>query len=289
MAIRSMWKGALKLSLVQVPCRLYNAQEKGSKVDFNQLHACTLGDGTKTYTKINHKKWCPTCAKELQQAELSRGHEFTKGSYVIVTDEEMDAVAAEKSGVMEISTVTDEPINPIYIDGTLYLVPEEPVLQAFETIRVALGERTAIATVVLSNKSVRVALQAQDEGFIVYKLRAADQIRDFSQLVSKTTVVPQKAEVALATKLLDNLEGSFSYESVKDEYNEAVKALIAAKVNGTEVVAAKPAAPVVSTFAESLAASLKAIQPKHLPTPKGTATPAKAKVKGVPAAKKKSA
>jgi DNA end-binding protein Ku len=267
----SMWKGSIRLALVMVPVRMINATEKSSKVSFNQLHS-------ECHSRIQHKKWCPTCeggkGKEITQDDIVRGYEHAKGSYVVIADSELEAIEADKSAVLDITSVTSNSIDPIYIDSTAYLVPEEGAQEAFETLRVGLGERYAIGAVVLRGKIAQVALHAEPTGFMVYRLRAKSQVREFSSIAPKVTVIPQAAHVGIAVQLFDQLP-SFDHTEVTDPYAEAVHALITAKIMGTEpAVAPTIAKPAVSSFADSLAASLKAVK-AQAPAPAPAPAPAK--------------
>jgi DNA end-binding protein Ku len=263
MAAHAQWKGHLRIMAVTIPVRLYAATEKKEKISFHRYHA-------ECGSRVQMKNWCPIHAKELLAPDIERGYEHEPGKHLVVTDEELDTVAAQSSGAIEITTVTTDPLNPVYVDGTLYLVPEPGAQVAFETVRRALKDRLAIGSVVLRNRAVRVALEAAPQGFIVYKLRAAEQVRAFSQVEQVSlNVMPSNSDLALATQLLDNLEGPFSYGDVRDQYNDALKELLAAKQDGT----ALPVKPVVSQAAlgltDALAQSLQLQQAKKaaaLPT-----------------------
>ncbi|MBE3095514.1 MAG: hypothetical protein IMZ44_00110 [Planctomycetes bacterium] len=248
----------MKISLVMVPCRLYVAEEKKEKVSFHRLHRDCLG-------RMHSTSWCPTCAKEVPHGGTVRGFEYATGQHVVVSDEELDALETAASSVLEVTTVTDEAINPVFIDNTLYLVPEPGAQQAFETVRQALGDRRAMAHVVLRNRATRVALEAQPEGFLVYQLRAAEQVRTFDEVRPiQLTVVPSRADLSLARQLLDSLEGTFSYENVTDEYTARLKDLLQAKVDGrAPAMPAAAAAPNLASLAEALAQSLKLQQAKQ--------------------------
>src|SRR5262245_12754861 len=269
---RSMWKGMLKLSLVMVPVKMYAASEAKGKVSFRRLHGECLG-------QTENKIFCPQCAKEIESGETVKGYEYARGQHVCVTPEELDAVAADANLPMEITAVTDEPINPAYIDGTYYLVADDKGLQAFETIRQALGDRLALATVVMRDRDLTVALEAQPEGFIVYKLRGAEQVRSFGEVSTKISVTPSKAEVGLATQLLDQLVGTFSYESHRDAYNDRLKTLIESKLSGVPMPAAVlPTTPQMVSLTDALTKSLELAQIAKKPTPPPAPKPDTAKL-----------
>src|SRR5919197_1200501 len=85
MAARPTWKGFLKISLVNIPVRVFPATDSAASISFNQLHA-------ECQTRIQQKKWCPTCKKEVQQTDLVKGYEFEKGRFVVLTEEDIAKV-----------------------------------------------------------------------------------------------------------------------------------------------------------------------------------------------------
>lgn len=258
MAVRSVWKGTLKVGLVMVPCKMIAATEPEDKVKFNNLHDKCKG-------RVKSKAWCPTCNEEIPSGTSLRGFEIRKGEYVIVEDEELDAIADDASSMLDVSVVSDdETIDPRRIDGTLYLVPAEPGMQqAFETLRQAVGDRLAFGSVTLRKKSCSVALQPSttESAFIVYKLRSAEQVRSFDDLgLPAVTATPDPAELRMAKQLIDGMEGSFSYEDVEDEYTIRLRQFLAAKDAGKVAVAAPRKSPNVTSLAQALAMSLQAAQ-----------------------------
>lgn len=292
MAPRSTWKGDLKLSLVTIPVRLYSATEAAEKISFHRLHA-TKEDGSPCLSTTNNKVWCPKCNKEVPSGNTVKGYEHAKGQHVVVTDDELDAIGEASSGVLEITGLLTDPINPLYVDGTLLMLPEETpaAQQAFETIRQALGDRTAGGTVVLRNKPTLVALQPEAHGFIVFKLRGAEQVRTFDTITTPLNIVPPKTDLALAKQLFATIDGTFSYETARDAYNDNLKALLQAKINGTALPTPElPMKPAVASLSAALADSLalaQAAKAEKLPSKAGK--PAKATVAAKAAGKKKSA
>ena len=93
MAARSTWKGFLKVSLVNIPVKVYPATESAAALSFNQLHA-------ECQTRIQQKKWCPHCEREVTTGEIVKGYEFEKGRYVVMTDEDIDKVRPESTRVI---------------------------------------------------------------------------------------------------------------------------------------------------------------------------------------------
>ncbi|MEO8682436.1 MAG: Ku protein, partial [Vicinamibacterales bacterium] len=101
MAARPTWKGYIKVSLVNIPVKVYPATESSATISFNQLHA-------ECQTKIQQKKWCPHCEREVTQAELVKGYEFEKGRWVVVEEEDIAKVKTESTKVINLLQFTDE-------------------------------------------------------------------------------------------------------------------------------------------------------------------------------------
>ena len=101
MAIRPTWKGYLKVSLVTIPVRVYPATESSATISFNQLHNVCQ-------TRIQQKKWCPHCEREITSAEVVKGYEFEKGRWVIVSDEDVQKVRVESTRVINLVQFADD-------------------------------------------------------------------------------------------------------------------------------------------------------------------------------------
>src|SRR5919112_884400 len=118
---RPTWKGFLKVSLVNIAVKVFPATESAATLSFNQLHG-------ECQTKIQQKKWCPHCEREVTQSELVKGYEFEKGRWVVVTDEDIQKVRVESTRVINLQQFTDETsIDPIYVDRAYYLAPDGPM------------------------------------------------------------------------------------------------------------------------------------------------------------------
>src|SRR2546428_2815101 len=130
MAARPTWKGFLKVSLVTIPVKVFPATESSATISFNQLHA-------ECQTRIQQKRWCPTCEREVANTELAKGYECEKGRYVIVSDEDIQKVRVESTRVIDLVQFTeDTSIDPIYVDRAYYLAPDGPMAaDAFAVMR----------------------------------------------------------------------------------------------------------------------------------------------------------
>ena len=101
MPARPTWKGYLKISLVSIPIRVFPATDASATLAFNQLHA-------ECRTRIQQKRWCPHCEREVPNTEIVKGYEFEKGRYVVVEDEDLQKVRVESTRVINLETFTDD-------------------------------------------------------------------------------------------------------------------------------------------------------------------------------------
>src|SRR5437763_10324494 len=124
MAARATWKGFLKISLVNIPIKVFPATESAGSISFNQLHgACQ--------TRIQMKRWCPRCEREVPNSEIVKGYEFEKGRYVVLSEEDFEKVRPESTRVIDLVQFADDSaIDPMYVDRAYYLAPDGPVARA---------------------------------------------------------------------------------------------------------------------------------------------------------------
>src|SRR5207344_2636021 len=130
MAARPTWKGYLKISLVNIPVKVFPATDAAATLAFHQLHA-------ECQTRIQQKRWCPTHNREVPKEEIVKGFEFEKGRYVVIDEEDFEKVRVESTRVINLEKFTDDvAIDPIYLERPYYLAPDGPVAkEAFAVIR----------------------------------------------------------------------------------------------------------------------------------------------------------
>ncbi len=261
---RVMWKGAISFGLVTIPVGLYPATEEKT-LRFNQLHDEDFG-------RIKYKRVCSIDGEEVSFEHIVKGYESEKDKYVVLEDEDFDAVPVESSRAIEIVQFVDhEDIDPLYFQKSYYLVPEETGLKAYTLLRRAMAEdgRVAIAKVALREKEHLCTLRFKDDVFVLETMFWPDEIRatEFEILDKDVKIRPQ--EVEMARSLIDNLTQEFHPEEFKDEYREALLRIVEKKIAGEEIEVLPEAEPTkVVDLMEALKASVEA-------TKKKTAAPAK--------------
>jgi DNA end-binding protein Ku len=238
MAARSIWKGHLRLSLVTIPIRVYPATDPSADIRFNQLHRVCQ-------TRIQYKKWCPHCEREVTKDEIVKGYEFERGRYVELEDEDVEKVRPESTRVVHLSQFADaEAIDPLYYDTPYYLAPDGKVAaESFAVMRDALQGKAAIGTVAFHGRERLVAIEPRAAGLVMFTLRRTDEVRDIGA-IDELETVPKKAkaeEVALAKKVMGGFEETVDLSKYKDTYEEALRDIIEQKIAGKEIVEPAPA------------------------------------------------
>jgi DNA end-binding protein Ku len=240
MAARPTWKGFLKISLVNIPVRVFPATDAAATISFNQLHA-------ECQTRIQQKRWCPKCEREVPISEIAKGYEFEKGRYVVMSEEDMSKVRPESTRVIDLVQFTDAAaIDPIYIERPYYLAPDGAMSQeAFAVMREGMKGKAGIGKLALYGREYLVAVQPRDKGLVMYTLRHAKEIRSMDNIeeLDQTPVKVKPDEIKLAKQVIGNFEGALNLEDYSDKYQEELQRIIDAKVAGEEVVATEEEAP----------------------------------------------
>jgi DNA end-binding protein Ku len=278
MPARPTWKGYLKISLVNIPIKVFPATDSGATLSFNQLHA-------ECQTRIQQKRWCPHCEKEVPNTDIVKGYEFEKGRYVIVDEEDIEKVRVESTRVINLEKFTDDTaIDPIYLERPYYLAPDGPVAkEAFAVIREGMKGMAGIGKVALYGREYLIKVQPRERGLIMYTLRHANEIRSMDaidELADMPTQV-KPDEVKLARQVIGTFEGDVDFESYHDDYQAGLRDIIDAKIEGREIVAPEvEAPPKVVNLMDALRKSLDSIGT-------GKKKPAPMQVSGRPQAKKR--
>jgi len=257
MAARPTWKGYLKISLVNIPIKVFPATDAGATLSFNQLHA-------ECQTRIQQKRWCPKCEREVPNTDIVKGYEFEKGRYVVVSDEDIEKVHVESTRVINLEKFTDDTaIDPIYLERPYYLAPDGDVAkEAFAVIREGMKGKAGIGKVALYGREYLVKVQPRERGLIMYTLRHANEIRSM-EAIDELSGLPDKvkpSEVKLAQQVIGTFEGEVDFESYRDDYQVGLREIIDAKIEGREIVTPEvEAPPKVVNLMEALRKSLDSI------------------------------
>ncbi len=240
MAARPTWKGFMKISLVTIPVRVFPATDAAATISFNQLHA-------ECQTRIQQKRWCPHCEREVPISEIVKGYEFEKGRYVVMTEDDMSKVRPESTRVIDLVQFTEaSAIDPVYVERPYYLAPDGPMArEAFAVMREGMKGKAGIGKLALYGREYLVAVQPREKGLVMYTMRHAKEVRSMEQ-IEELDSVPAKVkpeEIKLAKQVIENFEGALNLADYSDKYQEELQRIIDAKVAGEEVVATEEETP----------------------------------------------
>src|SRR3954467_7015639 len=263
MPARPTWKGYLKISLVNIPIKVFPATDSGATLSFNQLHA-------ECQTRIQQKRWCPKCEREVPNTDIVKGYEFEKGRYVVMEDEDVEKVRVESTRVINLEKFSDDTaIDAIYLERPYYLAPDGPVAkEAFAVIREGMKGKAGIGKVALYGREYLIKVQPRERGLVMYTLRHASEIRSMDAIeeLADMPAVVKPEEVKLAEQVIGTFAGELDFASYRDEYQDGLREIIDAKIEGREVVAPEvEAPPKVVNLMEALRKSLDAIGGKKKP------------------------
>ena len=257
MAARPTWKGYLKISLVNIPVRVFPATDAAATVSFNQLHR-------ECRSRIQQKRWCPTCQTEVPNTDLVKGYEFEKGKYVVVGEEDLAKVRSESTRVINIVQFADaKMIDPVYVEKPYYLAPDSNVAtEAFAVMREGMAGKAAIGKLALYGREYLVAIQPRENGLVMYTMRHASEVRAMSA-IDELKLVPAKIkpdEIKLARQVIGNFETEGDLAQYQDDYQIELRKIIDAKIQSKDIVApVEDALPKVVTLMEALRQSLERV------------------------------
>jgi DNA end-binding protein Ku len=238
MAPRAYWKGTLKLSLVTCPVALYPATTSVEKTRFHMINA-------ETGNRLRQQMVDEETGDVVESGQKARGYEISKGKYVEIEKDELDAVQIESNHAIDIdSFVPKDEIDQRYLNHPYYIVPDGKAgADAFAVIRDAMKDqdRVALARIVLTNREHVMAIEPFGKGLLATTLRYPYELRDaddhFDDIKSPKIT---RDMVELASHILDSKAAHFDPSKFKDEYETALKTLVKRKAAGKPIKANEP-------------------------------------------------
>lgn len=239
----TVWKGYVSFGLVSFPVRLFAAaRPKG--IHFHMLH-------DKDLSRIKEVLYCVEENKPISRDDIVKGTEVSKGEYVVVTDEELKKIAPPTASTMDIlQFVPAGDVDPIYLESSYYLAPEESVSKPYILLMQAMTDTKhfAVAKIAMHNREHIVIIRPSNGGLVLHTMYFADELQK-----SNAPSIPKgkhfsAKEIDLAKTLVSRLAGAFKPEQYHDEYRENVEHLLEQKQRGQKVTAVKQskARPVVN-------------------------------------------
>lgn len=231
---RALQSASLSFGLVNIPVKLYTAAHSKS-VAFHLLHA-------KDGSRIQEQMVCRLEDKPVDRKELVKGYEVSKGKYVEVTNEELDALEAEANRSVEIQEfVPVDCVDPVYFSKTYYLGPDKGGDKPYRLLAQAMHQegQAAVAQFVQRGKEELVMVRSvSDNKLMLHILYYADEVRAFDE--SPAGKATSDRELELARQLIRQLQRQkWNPSRYHDTYRERVLALIKKKQAGEKVVTPK--------------------------------------------------
>jgi DNA end-binding protein Ku len=255
MAARAYWRGQIRLALVSIPVEIFTATKSGATIAFNQIHE-------PTGKRIKYEKVVPGVGP-VDPDEIVKGYQIEKGNYVLIEDEEIEAVKLESKKTLELTQFVDHnEIDVLYYEKPYYVVPADDLAEeAFIVLREALRrtKKVALGQLALRGREYVVSLKPCGRGIVLETLRYADEVhkaqgyfRDISD------AKPDDELLDLAETLIQKKTAPFDPSKFHDRYIDALHDLIERKRKGKTITADdEPAAPSRGSNVVDLMAALK--------------------------------
>jgi DNA end-binding protein Ku len=256
MAARPYWKGQIRLALVSIPVEIYSATRSGATIAFNQIHE-------PTGKRIKYEKVVPGVGA-VDPDEIVKGYQVSKGSYVLLDDEELEAVKLESKKTLELTQFVDPgEIDPLYYERPYYVVPADDLAEeAFVVLREALRDtkKVALGQLAMRGREYVVSLKPCGRGILLETLRYADEVvkaQSYFREISDTK--PDQEMLELAETLIDKKTAKFDPARFHDRYVDALKELIEKKrkSKGAKIAAEEEELPRRGSNVVDLMAALK--------------------------------
>jgi DNA end-binding protein Ku len=228
MPARAYWQGQIRLALVSIPVQVFSATKSAARVSFNQIHK-------PSGKRVRYEKVVPGIGA-VNPDEIVKGYEVEKGQYVLLDDDEIDAVKLEAKHTIDlVQFVGEEEIDPVYFEKPYYVMPDEDdvAAEAYVVLRDALkaSKKIGLGQIVARGQASIVALRAMGKGLAIDMLRYADELQKPEAYFSEVPEAkPDKELLSLATELIERKVKPFDPKAFKNQYDIALRELIDAKM-----------------------------------------------------------
>ncbi len=257
MAPRPYWKGYLKLSLVSCAVALFPATSRSERISFHWLNR-------ETSNRLRQVMVDPETSEPVEREDRVRGYQIAKNDYLMIDDEDLDAVEIESSHTIEIERFAPRSeIDPVYLDSAYYLAPDDKVAEeAFAVIREAMEAQgvVGLGRAVIARRERLFVLEPRDKGILATALHYNYEVRDDHAYFDEIPDIKMPAEMLdLAKHIIQTKAGHFDITKFEDRYENALIEMIRAKQAGRPLEATKPQQPVrVVNLMEALRESIAA-------------------------------
>jgi DNA end-binding protein Ku len=222
-----MWKGSLAFGLVNIPIELYSAT-RDHRPKFRLLHA-------KDEEPVRYERVCQKEGKPVAWEDLVKGYEYAKGQFVVLTKDDFNTAALEKTKTIDILDFVDpKEIDERYFETPYYLQPGKGADRAYVLLREAIrtSEKIGIAKIILRDAQHLAAVEAIGDALVLTMMRFADELADLGEFNFPKKAELRAGELKMAQQLIENLVSEWQPDKYTDEYKENLLRVINAKVKG---------------------------------------------------------
>ncbi len=282
--MRALWKGFIRFSLVTIPVNLYSAVESSGTISFNQLH-------NKDHGRVGYEKKCKKCGKTLSNDEIVKGYEFQPDNYIIIENEDLQKVKLESTKTIDIEGfVNISEVSPMLYDSPYFIGPDGEVgKKAYALFTETLKEtgKMGIGKVVMRDREDVVMIAPQENAMMMYKLRYPNELRNINSIPQLNGLKADKDQLKLAKTLVESMTTTLDKIELKDKYQDALREMIEAKVEGKEIVSPEKEIEPVTDIMAALKLSLEQAKKDKKPMEKAKGETKKEKVEKKPAKARK--
>ena len=238
--MRPLWTGALTFGLVNIPVRLHSAVQAKERISFRLLHK-------KDLSPIRYERVCQKEGEAVDWKDIVKGYEYSKGKFVVLTDEDFKAAAIESSKTIEIMDfVAADEIDPRYFETPYYLIPAKGGEKAYALLREAI-KRTGmvgIGKITMRSNSLHLAgVKSVGQALVLEIMRFADELVTESDFTFPTDAGVRPQELQMAEQLVGNLSQPFDPSKYTDDYHANLMKIIRAKMKGKKIEVPEPVEP----------------------------------------------
>lgn len=238
---RASWKGFLRISLVTCPIALYPACSTTERISFNRINR-------KTGQRVRQMNVDGKTGEKVESDDIVKGYEVDKGRYVLIEDEELDAIQVEASKIINVGQFVElAEVDPFFFDTPYYMAPDGAISEeTYRVIRNAMLETgtAGIGTLVLSSRERRVLLSPKERGIALTTLRTSREVRSAEAYFEGVGDGPIEQDLLdMAKMLIQARNQPFQTAELVDHYEESVRKLVMAKAKGETPTFAPVSAP----------------------------------------------
>jgi len=235
---RALWKGSISFGLVNIPIELHTAV-RNHRPKFRMLHA-------KDKSPVRFERVCVRDGHPVGWDDLVKGYEYAKGHFVVLTKEDFQAAALEKTRTVDIvDFVKADEIDDRFFETPYYMVPTKGGERAYALLREAIreSERIGIAKFILRDAQHLAAVEVIEDAIVLTVMRYADELVDVKLFDLPAASGIRKPELDMAKALVNSLAAAWDPEKYTDDYRANLMKVIQAKVKGKKITVAPTEEP----------------------------------------------